>query len=52
MKAVVPVEIQMPWYTVEHFQLKQSNEQLNLNLDLLEERKEQASLELQHITKG
>lgn len=43
MKAVVPVEIRMPSYIVEHFQLEQNNEQLNLNLDLLEEMKEQAS---------
>lgn len=52
MKAVVPVEIRMPLYIVEHFQLEQNNEQLNLNLDLLEERKEQASSELQSISKG
>ena len=40
MKVMIPVEIGMSSYRVKHFQQEQNEEQLNLNLNLLEDKRE------------
>ncbi|CAL9011754.1 unnamed protein product [Prunus brigantina] len=53
-KAVVPIEIGMATHIVEVFQAEANDEQMNLNLDLVDERRHYAQLHnalyQQHIT--
>jgi len=44
-EAVLPPEIGLPTYRITNFDPTTNNENLNLNLDLLEERRELASLQ-------
>ncbi|GJV82816.1 reverse transcriptase domain-containing protein [Tanacetum coccineum] len=44
MKAVIPMEISMPTLRTAEVDLVQNNEALEINLDLLEERREQAAI--------
>lgn len=39
---MIPIEIGMPTYQVQHFDPNLNNERLKENLDLLEERREEA----------
>ena len=43
-EAVLPLEIRVPTYRVSSFEENKDNEELRLNLDLLEERREIAAL--------
>ncbi|GJS39728.1 reverse transcriptase domain-containing protein [Tanacetum coccineum] len=43
-EAVIPVEIGMPTFRTEKIDIVQNNEALEINLDLLEERREQAAI--------
>ncbi|GJW05982.1 hypothetical protein Tco_1568405 [Tanacetum coccineum] len=44
MEAVIPVKIGMPTLRTSEVNLKESKEALEINLDLLEERREQAAI--------
>ncbi|GKA76550.1 reverse transcriptase domain-containing protein [Tanacetum coccineum] len=46
-EAVIPVEIGMPTFRTEKIDIVQNNEALEINLDLLEERREQAHIKEQ-----
>ncbi|GJY95269.1 hypothetical protein Tco_0511630 [Tanacetum coccineum] len=50
-KAVIPAEIGMPTLRTAEMDIAQNNKALEVNLDLLEEKREQATIQEDHIFK-